>query len=240
MLTLLPAVDVRGGKAVMRQGASGMDCASPVQIVRAYVDEGATWIHLVDLDAAFGTGDNRSLLSAIIRGLHGRVSIELSGGVHDEESLAAAIGAGVQRVNISTAALADMPWVVQALHRHGGSLAVCLDVRGRTLSARGGAYEGGDVFDALDKLDDAGCSRYIVTDVAHDGMMNGPNMALLRGVASHTTAHVTASGGIAGLEDLRTLKELSEGECPNLDAVIVGKALYAGAFTLAQALKAVR
>ncbi|KAA8815920.1 bifunctional 1-(5-phosphoribosyl)-5-((5-phosphoribosylamino)methylideneamino)imidazole-4-carboxamide isomerase/phosphoribosylanthranilate isomerase PriA [Bifidobacterium callitrichos] len=239
-LTLLPAVDVRDGKAVrLRQGESGSetDYGSPLEAARTWVESGAEWIHLVDLDAAFGTGDNRAQLREIVHELGDRVNIEMSGGVRDDASLDAALEAGAARVNIGTAALENPEWTRKAIAKYGDRVAVGLDVRGHTLAARGWTREGGDLFETMKMLDDAGCSRYVVTDVARDGMMSGPNLDLLREVAERTDAKVTASGGIAKLDDLRNIRTLAE---LGVDSAILGKSLYARAFTLEEALEVAR
>ena len=235
-LTLLPAVDVCDGKAVrLRQGESGSetDYGSPLDAARTWVEAGAEWIHLVDLDAAFGTGDNRAQLKAIVRELGRKVHIEMSGGVRDDASLDAALEAGAARVNIGTAALENPEWTRRAIARYGDQVAVGLDVRGHTLAARGWTREGGDLFETIAMLDDACCSRYVVTDVARDGMMSGPNLTLLREVAERTDAKVTASGGIASLDDLKAIRELARF---GVDSAILGKSLYARAFSLEEAL----
>ncbi len=239
MITLLPAVDVRYGKAVrLRQGESGSetDYGSPLEAARTWVDNGAEWIHLVDLDAAFGTGDNRAQLSQIVATLGDKVKIELSGGIRDDESLAAALEAGAARVNIGTAALENPEWTAAAIKKYGDRVAVGLDVRGHTLAARGWTREGGDLFETIDMLNKAGCSRYVVTDVKRDGMMSGPNCDLLREVAERTDAKVTASGGISSLDDIRNIAAIGG----NVDAAILGKSLYAKAFTLEEALEVSR
>ena len=239
-LTLLPAVDVRDGKAVrLRQGESGSetDYGSPLEAARTWVESGAEWIHLVDLDAAFGTGDNRAQLREIVHELGDRVNIEMSGGVRDDASLDAALEAGAARVNIGTAALENPEWTRKAIAKYGDRVAVGLDVRGHTLAARGWTREGGDLFETMKMLDDAGCSRYVVTDVARDGMMSGPNLDLLREVAERTNAKVTASGGIAKLDDLRNIRTLAD---LGVDSAILGKSLYARAFTLEEALEVAR
>ncbi len=239
MITLLPAVDVRYGKAVrLRQGESGSetDYGSPLEAAQTWVDEGAEWIHLVDLDAAFGTGNNRDQLGQIVATLGSKVKIELSGGIRDDDSLNAALEAGAARVNIGTAALENPEWTAQAIAQWGDRVAVGLDVRGHTLAARGWTKEGGDLFETIDMLNKAGCSRYVVTDVSRDGMMSGPNCDLLREVAERTDAKVTASGGISSLEDIRNIAAIGG----NVDAAILGKSLYAKAFTLPQALKVAR
>ncbi|PST49629.1 bifunctional 1-(5-phosphoribosyl)-5-((5-phosphoribosylamino)methylideneamino)imidazole-4-carboxamide isomerase/phosphoribosylanthranilate isomerase PriA [Bifidobacterium callitrichos] len=239
-LTLLPAVDVRDGKAVrLRQGESGSetDYGSPLEAARTWVESGAEWIHLVDLDAAFGTGDNRAQLREIVHELGDRVNIEMSGGVRDDASLDAALEAGAARVNIGTAALENPEWTRKAIAKYGERVAVGLDVRGHTLAARGWTREGGDLFETMKMLDDAGCSRYVVTDVARDGMMSGPNLDLLREVAERTDAKVTASGGIAKLDDLRNIRTLAD---LGVDSAILGKSLYARAFTLEEALEVAR
>ncbi|MCH4160907.1 bifunctional 1-(5-phosphoribosyl)-5-((5-phosphoribosylamino)methylideneamino)imidazole-4-carboxamide isomerase/phosphoribosylanthranilate isomerase PriA [Bifidobacterium sp.] len=239
MLTLLPAVDVRDGKAVrLRQGESGSetDYGSPLEAARTWLHSGAQWIHLVDLDAAFGTGDNRDQLRQIVAELGDQVHIEMSGGVRDDASLQAALEAGASRVNIGTAALENPQWTADVIRQYGDRVAIGLDVRGHTLAARGWTREGGDLFETMQELDEVGCSRYVVTDVTRDGMMQGPNIELLKEVAQRSKAKITASGGIAQLDDLRAIAQLND---IGVDSAILGKSLYAGAFTLEQALAVV-
>lgn len=234
MLTLLPAVDVADGKAVrLLQGAAGSetDYGSPLDAARDWVRAGAQWIHLVDLDAAFGRGSNAELLERIVGEIG--IKVELSGGIRDDASLERALGAGATRVNLGTAALEDPEWTARVIAEHGEKIAVGLDVRGTTLAARGWTKEGGDLWETLDRLNAAGCSRYVVTDVTRDGTLTGPNTDLLRQVAARTSAPVVASGGIASLEDIAALAGLVE---EGVDCAIVGKALYNGNFTLQQAL----
>lgn len=234
MLTLLPAVDVANGKAVrLLRGEAGSetDYGSPVDAARDWEAAGAEWIHLVDLDAAFGRGSNAPLLARIVADVG--VKVELSGGIRDDASLTRALEAGAARVNLGTAALEDPEWTARVIAEHGEAIAVGLDVRGTTLAARGWTKEGGDLWETLARLDEAGCARYVVTDVTRDGTLAGPNVALLREVCARTDAPVVASGGIARLEDLRVLADLvPEG----VEAAIVGKALYNGNFTLQEAL----
>lgn len=234
-LTLLPAVDVAGGKAVrLTQGEAGSETSygDPMDAAAEWVDQGAEWIHLVDLDAAFGRGNNTAILRKVIK-QHRHVNIELSGGIRDDASLEAALESGAARINLGTAALENPEWAADVISRYGEAVAVGLDVRGTTLAARGWTKEGGDLWEVLERLEDAGCSRYVVTDVTKDGTLRGPNLELLREVASRTPKPVVASGGISNLDDiiaLRTLVPLG------VEGAIVGKALYAGAFTLAEAL----
>ena len=185
----------------------------------------------MDLDAAFGRGSNRDQLAEVVGRLD--VAVELSGGIRDDESLAAALATGARRVNLGTAALEDPDWTASVIARHGDAIAVGLDVRGTTLAARGWTREGGDLWATLERLDRAGCARYVVTDVTKDGTLRGPNLDLLRDVCSRTPAPVVASGGIAELDDLVALRDLVG---DGVEAAIVGKALYAGAFTLGAAL----
>ena len=234
MLTLLPAVDVTDGQAVrLVQGAAGSETAygEPLEAALAWQRDGASWVHLVDLDAAFGRGSNAALLAAVVRRLD--VHVELSGGIRDDGSLRAALSTGAARVNLGTAALENPDWCDRVVGEYGDRVAVGLDVRGRTLAARGWTREGGDLFEVLERLNKAGCSRYVVTDILKEGTMRGPNLELLREVCAHTDAAVIASGGVSTLDDLRALKEL---ESVGVEGVIAGKALYAGAFTVAQAL----
>jgi 1-(5-phosphoribosyl)-5-[(5-phosphoribosylamino)methylideneamino] imidazole-4-carboxamide isomerase/N-(5'phosphoribosyl)anthranilate isomerase len=239
-LTLLPAVDVVDGKAVrLTQGEAGSEKSygDALDAAREWVEQGAEWIHLVDLDAAFGRGDNRALLREVVREVSGSVSVELSGGIRDDASLAAALDTGVARINLGTAALESPDWATAAIARHGDQIAVGLDVRGTTLSARGWTRDGGDLWEVLARLDDAGCARYVVTDVNRDGMLGGPNLELLRQVCERTDRPVIASGGVSSIQDLVDLRSLVP---LGVEGAIVGKALYAGAFTLPEALRAAR
>jgi len=236
-LILLPAVDVAAGQAVrLTQGAAGTETSygEPIDAALAWQADGAQWVHLVDLDAAFGRGSNRELLAEVVRRLD--VKVELSGGIRDDESLRAALATGCARVNIGTAALEDPAWCAKAIADHGDQVAVGLDVRGTTLAARGWTKDGGELFEVLARLDAEGCSRYVVTDVNKDGMLSGPNLALLRDVCAATDRPVIASGGVSSLDDLRAIATLTP---QGVEGVIVGKALYAGAFTLPEALAAV-
>ncbi|HEY2273231.1 MAG TPA: bifunctional 1-(5-phosphoribosyl)-5-((5-phosphoribosylamino)methylideneamino)imidazole-4-carboxamide isomerase/phosphoribosylanthranilate isomerase PriA, partial [Jatrophihabitantaceae bacterium] len=208
-LVLLPAVDVQDGAAVrLVQGAAGSETSygDPLEAAMAWQRGGAEWIHLVDLDAAFGRGDNRDLLADVVKQLD--VAVELSGGIRDEDSLAAALGTGCARVNLGTAALESPDWVRQAIGEHGDRIAVGLDVRGTTLAARGWTQEGGDLWETMSRLDADGCARYVVTDVHRDGTLTGPNLGLLQDVCARTPAAVVASGGVSSLDDLRAIAGL--------------------------------
>ncbi|MEU8261338.1 bifunctional 1-(5-phosphoribosyl)-5-((5-phosphoribosylamino)methylideneamino)imidazole-4-carboxamide isomerase/phosphoribosylanthranilate isomerase PriA [Micromonospora sp. NPDC048999] len=237
-LTLLPAVDVADGQAVrLVQGAAGSETAygDPLEAALAWQSDGAEWIHLVDLDAAFGRGSNAALLAELVGKLD--VQVELSGGIRDDASLRAALATGAARVNIGTAALEDPQWCDRICGEYGDRVAIGLDVRGRTLAARGWTREGGDLYEVLARLDKAGASRYVVTDITKDGTMRGPNLDLLREVCARTDAPVIASGGVSTLDDLRALAGL---EPLGVEGVIAGKALYAGAFNVAEALATLR
>jgi 1-(5-phosphoribosyl)-5-[(5-phosphoribosylamino)methylideneamino] imidazole-4-carboxamide isomerase/N-(5'phosphoribosyl)anthranilate isomerase len=234
-LVLLPAVDVAAGQAVrLVQGEAGSETSygDPIEAALAWQSAGAEWIHLVDLDAAFGRGSNRELLSDVVGRLD--VNVELSGGIRDAASLDAALATGCARVNLGTAAIEDPEWTSRAIAEHGERVAVGLDVRGRTLAARGWTRAGGDLFETLARLDADGCSRYVVTDVTKDGTLRGPNVDLLREVCDATDRPVIASGGVSTLDDLRALRDLVP---QGVEGAIVGKALYAGQFTLEQALE---
>jgi len=234
-LTLLPAIDVVDGKAVrLTQGEAGTetDYGDPVDAAGQWVAQGAQWIHLVDLDAAFGRGNNTALIRRVIK-QHRHINIEVSGGIRDDASLEAALEAGATRVNLGTAALENPEWAGEAISRFGEAVAVGLDVRGTTLAARGWTQDAGDLWEVLARLEQAGCSRYVVTDVTKDGTLRGPNLDLLRQIAEHTDKPVIASGGVSSLEDIRALRELVP---LGIEGAIVGKALYAGAFTLVEAL----
>ena len=236
-LELLPAVDVAAGQAVrLVQGAAGSETSygDPWAAALAWQQAGAEWIHLVDLDAAFGRGNNRELLAEVVGRLD--VQVELSGGIRDDESLAAALATGCRRVNLGTAALEDPMWCAKAIAEHGDRIAVGLDVRGTTLAARGWTEEGGELWETLERLDRDGCARYVVTDVTKDGTLRGPNLQLLEDVTARTDKPVVASGGVSSLADLEAIAALVP---RGVEGAIVGKALYAGAFTLEEALAAV-
>jgi len=235
-LELLPAVDVADGKAVrLTQGEAGSetDYGSPLEAAQTWIDAGAEWIHLVDLDAAFGFGDNRKVIQEVVDACVG-IKIELSGGIRDDASLEAALSAGATRVNLGTAALENPEWTEKVIARFGDQIAVGLDVRGTTLAARGWTKEGGELFDVLERLEQAGCARYVVTDVTKDGTLKGPNLELLRQVMEKTDKPVVASGGISTLEDISALRQLVP---LGLEGAILGKALYAKRFSLEQALE---
>ena len=234
-LELLPAVDVKDGRAVrLVQGELDKESVygAPLDVVLEFQAAGAEWLHLVDLDAAFGRGENSALLAEVVGRLD--IKVELSGGIRDDESLKRALATGCRRVNLGTAALEDPEWTARVIAEHGDRIAVGLDVRGHTLAARGWTKEGGDLFETLERLDRDGCARYVVTDVAKDGTLAGPNIELLKSVCAATTKPVIASGGISSLDDIAALAALRSA---GVEGAIVGKALYAGKFTLQEALK---
>ena len=236
-LILLPAVDVVAGQAVrLVQGEAGTETGygDPLALALAWQSAGAQWLHLVDLDAAFGRGSNAPLLAEVVGKLD--IAVELSGGIRDDESLASALATGCARVNIGTAALEKPDWVRRVIAEHGEKVAVGLDVRGTRLAARGWTSEGGELTEALARLDAGGCARFVVTDVTKDGTLKGPNLDLLRQVCSLTSRPVIASGGVSSLADLRAIASLVP---LGVEGAIVGKALYTGSFTLGEALQAV-
>jgi phosphoribosylanthranilate isomerase len=236
---LLPAVDVADGQAVrLVQGKAGTETTygSPLDAAVSWVEQGAEWIHLVDLDAAFGRGSNAELIAQVVHRVRGDVKVELSGGIRNDESLRAALATGCTRVNLGTAALEDPDWTERVIGEFGDRIAVGLDVRGTTLSARGWTEDGGDLWETIGRLDVAGCARYVVTDVAKDGTMHGPNFHLLKEVCHVTTKPVIASGGIARLEDLHKLVDMMD---IGIEGAIVGRALYEGAFSLAEAFASI-
>src|SRR5690348_15941764 len=237
-LTLLPAVDVAGGQAVrLVQGAAGTETSygDPLQAALGWQKAGAEWIHLVDLDAAFGRGSNAGLLAGVVKNLD--VAVELSGGIRDDAPLMAPLGKRFERVIIGTAALERPDWVSGVIAEHGERVAVGLDARGTRLAARGWTTLGGELPDVIARLEADGCRRYVVTDVTRDGTLTGPNLDLLRRVCAATQSPVVASGGVAGIGDLRAIASLLP---LGVDSAIIGKALYAGKFTLQEALAAVR
>ena len=237
-LILLPAVDVKDGKAVrLVQGELQRETSygEPLAAALDFQSAGAEWLHLVDLDAAFGRGSNHEILAEVVGKLD--IKVELSGGIRDDQSLERALATGCARINLGTAALENPEWTSEVIKKYGDHIAVGLDVRGHTLAARGWTQEGGDLFETLSRLDRDGCARYVVTDVAKDGTMQGPNLALLREVAAATKAPIIASGGVSTLDDIQALRELTP---LGIEGSIVGKALYAGAFTLQEALVAAK
>ena len=234
-LLLLPAVDVANGQAVrLVQGRadSATEYGDPLVVALDWQSAGAAWVHLVDLDAAFGRGNNRELIAQVIDRLD--VQVQLSGGIRDDESLAAALATGAQRINLGTAALEDPEWTAKVIAKHRDRIAVGLDVRGTVLAARGWTKDGGDIWETLTRLEEAGCSRYVVTDVTKDGTLQGPNLDLLKSVCARTDKPVVASGGISTLQEIAALRDLVP---LGVEGAITGKALYAGAFTLEQAIE---
>jgi phosphoribosylformimino-5-aminoimidazole carboxamide ribotide isomerase/phosphoribosylanthranilate isomerase len=237
-LELLPAVDVKDGRAVrLVQGELAKESiyGSPLEVALDFQKSGAEWLHLVDLDAAFGRGENSALLAEVVGKLD--IDVELSGGIRDDESLMRALATGCRRVNLGTAALEIPEWTSRVIAEHGDRIAVGLDVRGHVLAARGWTQEGGDLFETLARLESDGCARYVVTDVTKDGTLQGPNLELLKEVCAATKKPVVASGGISSLADIQALGALTQ---IGVEGAIVGKALYAGAFTLEQALEVTR
>ncbi|NCX52995.1 MAG: bifunctional 1-(5-phosphoribosyl)-5-((5-phosphoribosylamino)methylideneamino)imidazole-4-carboxamide isomerase/phosphoribosylanthranilate isomerase PriA [Actinobacteria bacterium] len=234
-LELLPAVDVKDGRAVrLVQGELAQESiyGAPLDVALEFQAAGAEWLHLVDLDAAFGRGSNAELLAEVVGALD--IKVELSGGIRDDESLRRALATGCTRVNLGTAALEDPEWTARVIAEFGDRVAIGLDVRGQVLAARGWTKEGGDLFETLSRLDKDGCARYVVTDVTKDGTLAGPNLELLKSVCEATSKPVVASGGISSLMDIQALCELNS---TGVEGAIVGRALYAGAFTLQEALK---
>jgi 1-(5-phosphoribosyl)-5-[(5-phosphoribosylamino)methylideneamino] imidazole-4-carboxamide isomerase/N-(5'phosphoribosyl)anthranilate isomerase len=237
-LELLPAVDVKDGRAVrLVQGELDAETAygNPLEVALEFQSAGAEWLHLVDLDAAFGRGENSALLAEVVGKLD--IKVELSGGIRDDETLRRALATGCVRVNLGTAALENPEWTARVIAEHGDRIAVGLDVRGHILAARGWTEEGGDLFETIERLERDGCARYVVTDVTKDGTLKGPNLELLQEVCAVTKRPVVASGGISSLEDIAALASLN---AIGVEGAIVGKALYAGAFTLEQALELTR
>jgi 1-(5-phosphoribosyl)-5-[(5-phosphoribosylamino)methylideneamino] imidazole-4-carboxamide isomerase/N-(5'phosphoribosyl)anthranilate isomerase len=237
-LELLPAVDVKDARAVrLVQGELSAETAygNPLDVALEFQSAGAEWIHLVDLDAAFGRGSNAQLLAEVVGRLD--IKVELSGGIRDDDSLRRALASGCTRVNLGTAALENPEWTARVINEFGDRIAVGLDVRGHVLAARGWTQEGGDLFETIERLERDGCARYVVTDVTKDGTLKGPNLQLLKEVCAATKKPVVASGGISSLADIQALKEL---HAFGVEGAIVGKALYAGAFTLQEALELTR
>ena len=242
-LELLPAVDIKGGRAVqLVQGVDGSEkvFGDPIEAALRWQDMGAEWIHLVDLDAAFGHGSNADLLAEVTRAVD--IKIERSGGIRDDETLKAAMDSGCRRVNIGTAALENPEWCRTAIAEYGDRVAIGLDVRGTTLAARGWTKDGGDLWETLARLDSEGCARYVVTDVNKDGMLQGPNLDLLREVASRTSAPIVASGGVTTIDDIRALMTLvpADGQAGGVEGAIAGTALYTGSLSLEEALAVTR
>ena len=233
-LILLPAIDVKDGKAVrLVQGDLNREntYGSPIEVAKEFTKAGAEWIHLVDLDAAFGIGSNFELLRTVISEVD--IKVELSGGIRDDESLKRALDTGCERVNLGTAALEDPDWTAKVISKYGEKIAVGLDVRGQTLAARGWTRDGGDLFETIERLDRDGCARYIVTDVTKDGTLTGPNLKLLRDVCAATDKPIVASGGVSKLDDLLAIQELTP---IGVEGAIIGKAIYSGNLNLSDAL----
>ena len=237
-LEIFPAIDVKDGVAIrLTKGELNNQSkyGDPLEVANEFVKSGVNWIHLVDLDAAFGIGDNSEILASIIKNIN--IKIQLSGGIKGEQSLNKALATGCSRINIATSALEQLEWVESVIHKHGDKICVSLDVNGKVLSPRGSNKSGGDLFQVITRLDKARCARYVLTDVNRDGALNGPNLELLKEVTSFTKTPIVASGGVSSLNDVKSLMQLTN---QGVEAVIIGKALYTGAFTLTQALATVK
>jgi phosphoribosylformimino-5-aminoimidazole carboxamide ribotide isomerase/phosphoribosylanthranilate isomerase len=237
-LEILPAIDVKDGVAIrLTKGELNNQSkyGDPLEVAGEFVKSGVNWIHLVDLDAAFGLGNNFEILDSIIKSVD--IKIQLSGGIKDDESLNRALTTGCSRINLATAALDNPEWAESVIKKHGDKIAVALDVDGKVLSPRGGSKSGGDLFQMITRLDKVGCARYVLTDVNRDGALSGPNLELLKEVSSFTKTPIVASGGVSSLSDVKSLMQLTN---QGVEAVIIGKGLYTGAFTLAQVLATVK
>ena len=237
-LGIFPAIDVKDGVAIrLTKGELNNQSkyGDPLEVANEFVKSGINWIHLVDLDAAFGIGDNSEILASIIKNIN--IKIQLSGGIKDEQSLNKALATGCSRINIATSALEQLDWVESVIQKHGDKICVSLDVSGKVLSPRGSNKSGGDLFQVITRLDKVRCARYVLTDVNRDGALNGPNLELLKEVTSFTKTPIVASGGVSSLSDVKSLMQLTN---QGVEAVIIGKALYTGAFTLTQALATVK
>jgi phosphoribosylformimino-5-aminoimidazole carboxamide ribotide isomerase/phosphoribosylanthranilate isomerase len=237
-LEILPAIDVKDGVAIrLTKGELNNQSkyGDPLEVAGEFVKSGVNWIHLVDLDAAFGLGNNFEILDSIIKSVD--IKIQLSGGIKDDESLNRALTTNCSRINLGTAALDNPEWVESVIKKHGGKIAVALDVDGKVLSPRGGSKSGGDLFQMITRLDKVGCARYVLTDVNRDGALSGPNLELLKEVSSFTKTPIVASGGVSSMSDVKSLMQLTN---QGVEAVIIGKGLYTGAFTLAQVLATVK
>lgn len=233
---LLPAIDVSNGLSVRPGDQNSQESfGSPKDIASGWIASGANWIHLVDLDAAYGKGENRKLINEVVALCTG-IQVQVSGGIRDQDSLIAALATGATRINLATSALLDMPWVESVISNYSNQISVSLDVSGSRLVARGSGEEVGELEQVLARLEEFGCARYVVTDVTRDGSLSGPNLELLEQVLSQTAKPVVASGGIAELADLQALVAL---RFKGLAGAILGKALYVGRFSLEQALKVV-
>jgi phosphoribosylformimino-5-aminoimidazole carboxamide ribotide isomerase/phosphoribosylanthranilate isomerase len=228
---LLPAIDVSHGMSVrLTSGdqSTQESFGSPLEIATSWINAGTTWIHLVDLDAAYGNGENQKLISQVVSSVSG-VKVQVSGGIRDQESFVAALSTGAARINLSTSALTNLSWVESVIAKHGNLVSVALDVSGSRLVARGTKEDVGELAEAMAQLEQFGCARYVVTDINKDGSLTGPNIELLESVLEMTNKPVIASGGISELSDLEALVGLKP---KGLAGAILGKALYVGRFSL--------
>jgi phosphoribosylformimino-5-aminoimidazole carboxamide ribotide isomerase len=239
-MDLYPAIDLRDGRCVrLVQGDYDRETVysdDPVEQARSFEVAGASWIHVVDLDAArTGRAVNRHIIGDIACAVDAR--IQTGGGIRDEAAASAVFETGVARVVLGTAALEQPPLVERLAKRF--PVAVGLDARGRDLAVRG--WEKGSGHDLLElarQFSDVGVAALVVTEIGRDGMLSGPDLEGLAAVLEVTSVDVIASGGVGTLDDLRALAALEVGG-RRLAGAIVGKALYESRFTLAEALHAV-
>jgi phosphoribosylanthranilate isomerase len=230
-LELLPAIDIKNGKVIQLSSAvsgSSTVMVEPLEVIQRFSSAGSKCIHLVDLDAAYGTGENAKLIRHLVQ--MSQVDIQLSGGIANQKSLDVALATTAKRVNISTAGLEDIDWIKNVIEKYRERVCVGLDVTQGSLIARGSGKVIGDLDHFISVLNEAGCSRIIVTDNSTDGALVGPNFQLLEQVISQSSAEVVASGGVSNLSDLMQLRKMG------LAGAIVGKALYVGKFSIEEAL----
>ena len=235
ILNVIPAIDIKGARAVrLKQGKKDhvTDYGDPVERAYEFQRAGAEWLHVVDLDAAFGEGSNWKIVESIVKQID--IKVEVSGGIRDDRSLDRALSSGSHRVTIGTAAMENPAWISEKFEDLAEKIIVALDIRDGRVATRGWTEETVPYREAIKRLDGVGCLRYMVTDISKDGTLTGPNLSLLEDVASNTESSVIASGGVALLEDIASLRHLV---ALGIEGAVIGKALYEGVFTVAEAIE---
>ena len=232
-MIVIPAIDLRGGRAVRLLRGNPDDETSyhddPVAVATRFQEEGARRLHLIDLDAALDDGDNRSFVREICQAVV--IPVQVGGGVRTLEEIEAVLNLGAARAILGTAAALDASFVARAVEEFAERVLVAVDVRGGRVMVKGWTEEGPELAEAMAALNDAGAPRYLVTAIARDGTLDGPDLRLYKQVLGLTDRPVIASGGVRTADDIWALRDAG------CEASVTGKALYEKTLKLSQVIR---